>query len=251
MKPVSETATDAGESPSSMEPMLIAEGAARMEGLREQALELSEAAAEFRGRLPATLREPLAALVRSMNCYYSNLIEGHDTHPVDIERALNDDYSNDPGKRALQLEATAHIRVQRTIDEGHLTYHPLTPSGLAEIHARFCEHLPDSLLWVDDPKGGDPVRVVPGQWRDRDVAVDRHVPISTGAIPRFMERFAARYSNLGRISRLLAPACAHHRLLWIHPFIDGNGRVARLMSHALLVESLRTGGVWSVVRARP
>jgi len=32
-----------------------------------------------------------------MNCYYSNLIEGHDTHPVDIERALNNDYSGDAG----------------------------------------------------------------------------------------------------------------------------------------------------------
>jgi hypothetical protein len=33
----------------------------------------------------------LANLVRSMNCYYSKLIEGHDTHPVDIERALKND----------------------------------------------------------------------------------------------------------------------------------------------------------------
>jgi hypothetical protein len=40
-----------------------------------------------------------------MNCYYSNLIEGHDTHPVDIERALKNDYSKDARKRDLQLEA--------------------------------------------------------------------------------------------------------------------------------------------------
>lgn len=44
-----------------------------------------------------------------MNCYYSNLIEGHDTHPTDIERALKNDYSNDPRKRDLQLVAKAHI----------------------------------------------------------------------------------------------------------------------------------------------
>ncbi len=43
-----------------------------------------------------------------MNCYYSNLIEGHDTHPVDIERALRHDYSDDPRTRNLQLEAAAH-----------------------------------------------------------------------------------------------------------------------------------------------
>lgn len=56
-----------------------------------------------------------------MNCYYSNLIEGHDRHPVDIERALSNDYSTDARKRDLQLEAKAHITVQRWIDPGGLT----------------------------------------------------------------------------------------------------------------------------------
>jgi hypothetical protein len=62
----------------------------------------------------------LADLVRAMNCYYSNLIEGHDTHPIDIERALKSDYSNDAKKRDLQLEAQAHIAVQKWIDAGGL-----------------------------------------------------------------------------------------------------------------------------------
>src|SRR6185312_16823193 len=35
---------------------------------------------------------------------------------------------------------------------------------------------------------------------------------------------------------------------WIHPFMDGNGRVARLMSHATMLETLDTGAVWSVAR---
>ncbi len=68
----------------------------------------------------------LAGLVRAMNCYYSNLIEGHDTHPIDIERALNDEYSADPKKRDLQLEAKAHIAVQQWIDEGGLDGRALT-----------------------------------------------------------------------------------------------------------------------------
>ncbi len=53
-----------------------------------------------------------------MNCYYSNLIEGHDTHPVDIERALKNDYSRDTHKRDLQYEAKAHVTVQEWIDQG-------------------------------------------------------------------------------------------------------------------------------------
>ena len=66
----------------------------------------------------ATIRG-IGDLVRTMNCYYSNLIEGHRTHPIDIERALAQDFSVDPQQRELQLEAKAHIEVQRAIDLGN------------------------------------------------------------------------------------------------------------------------------------
>ncbi|BBE32444.1 hypothetical protein SmB9_01020 [Sphingosinicella microcystinivorans] len=55
-----------------------------------------------------------------MNCYCSNLIKGHNTHPIDIERALNNDLSADPEQRNLQLAARAHIAVQEWIDAGGL-----------------------------------------------------------------------------------------------------------------------------------
>ncbi len=62
--------------------------------------------------LPLSIVSSLANVVRAMNCYYSNLIEGHDTHPIDIERALKSDYSRDTRKRDLQYEAKAHVTVQ-------------------------------------------------------------------------------------------------------------------------------------------
>jgi Fic family protein len=65
---------------------------------------------------------------------------------------------------------------------------------------------------------------------------------------RFLKRFEEAYSRLGKAETILATAAAHHRLAWIHPFLDGNGRVARLMSHATLLEALDTGAVWSVAR---
>ncbi|MFT4564238.1 MAG: Fic family protein [Gammaproteobacteria bacterium] len=89
---------------------------------------------------------------------------------------------------------------------------------------------------------------MPGAFRERDVKIGRHVPISAGAIPLFMESFQVQYSNLGRVDQIIGSACAHHRLLWIHPFLDGNGRVARLMSYAMLQQGLQTKGLWSVAR---
>jgi Fic family protein len=183
-----------------------------------------------------------------MNCYYSNLIEGHDTHPIDIERALKGDYSNDTKKRDLQLEAKAHITVQQWIDSGGLKGRAVTADSIREIHKRFCDQLPEDLLWVEDPETKEKIKVVPGEFRDRDVVVGRHVPVSAPAVPCFLKRFEEVYSKLGKTETIIAVAAAHHRLAWIHPFLDGNGRVARLMSHATLLETLDTGGVWSIAR---
>jgi Fic family protein len=239
---------DRGEAVSEMEPSLIGETSRHRGKLTDLAVELAQKAAGFRRSLPPSLLESLADLVRAMNCYYSNLIEGHNTHPVDIERALRNDYSKDPHKRDLQLEAKAHIVVQEWIDRGGLKGRAVTSGAIGEIHRRFCELLPEDLLWVEDPNRKERVRVIAGELRKRDVVVGRHLPVSAGAIPRFLTRFSDVYGTLNKTDAILAAAAAHHRLLWIHPFLDGNGRVARLMSHAMLLESLETGSAWSVAR---
>ncbi len=239
---------DRHEPVTAMEPLLIGEDSPRRGQLTDLAVELAGKSAGFRRSLPPGMLSALADLVRSMNCYYSNLIEGHDTHPIDIERALRDDYSADPKKRDLQLEAKAHIAVQRWIDEGFFRSRAVTADGIREIHRRFCDLLPDDMLWVEEPDTHKRLPVVPGELRRRDVRVGRHIPVSPGAVPRFLAHFEKVYSRVGRTDAILASAAAHHRLLWIHPFLDGNGRVTRLMSHAMLLETLDTGAVWSVAR---
>ena len=241
-------APERGEPVALMEPTVVSEGSRHRTGLTDLAVELAGKAAAFRRSLPDGVLAALADLVRAMNCYYSNLIEGHDTHPIEIERALRDDYSADIGKRNLQLEATAHIAVQEWIDGGGLKGRATSVDGLVEIHRRFCKMVPDDLLWAEDPETAERIKVIPGALRQRDVKVGRHVPVSPAAVPRFLERFEAVYGRLGKTDSILAAACAHHRMLWIHPFLDGNGRVARLMSHAMLLESLDTGGLWSIAR---
>lgn len=241
-------AKDRGEPTADMEPLLISEVRRNRAGLPDLALELAQRSAGFRRSLPPSLLDSLATLVRTMNCYYSNLIEGHATHPIDIERALKDDYSKEPAKRDLQLEATAHIAVQEWIDKGGLKGRVVHIESVREIHRRFCEHLPPALLVVKNPENKERVKLVPGAFRTRDVKVGRLVPISPGAVPRFLRRYQEVYGGLGAIDTVIAAAAAHHRLAWIHPFLDGNGRVARLLSHAMLLETLDTGAVWSIAR---
>jgi Fic family protein len=242
------TVRDRGESTGLMEPLLLGEDCRLRGALADLALDLAQKSAGFHRSLPPSILASLADLVRSMNCYYSNLIEGHDTHPIDIERALKNDYNTDKGKRNLQLEAKAHIAVQRWIDDGGVRSCAATTEAICEIHRRFYKEMPDDLKWVEDPVTKERLKIIPGALRHRDVRVGNHISISPGAVPRFLERYESVFSKLGKAEAVLAAAASHHRLVWIHPFLDGNGRVVRLMSHAILLELLDTGAVWSIAR---
>jgi Fic family protein len=240
--------TNRGETLGLMEPMLISESSSKRGELTDLALELASKSTGLKRSLQHNIAASLADLVRSMNCYYSNLIEGHDTHPIDIERALKEDYSADAKKRDLQIEAKAHISVQKWIDGGGVKGRVFTSDTIRESHQRFCDLLPEDMLWVENPDTGERIPLIGGELRKRDVKVGQHLAISPATVPQFMERFEHAYARLGKTDSIIASATAHHRLLWIHPFLDGNGRVARLMSHASLLETLDTGALWSVAR---
>ena len=226
-----------------------AEGTAVLENL---AFDLAREASELSAQLHPVVRLSVAELVRSMNCYYSNLIEGHNTHPRDIDRALAADYSSDLHRRELQLEARAHIEVQQMIDErvDDLPRPTASRTFIEWAHREFCRRLPDSLLVVEDPATKERVPVLPGQLRARGVAVGRHVAPAADDLSAFLGRFGDAYdaSRLTKPRQVVAVAAAHHRFLWIHPFLDGNGRVARLMSHAMLLDIGIGSALWSVSR---
>jgi hypothetical protein len=144
---------DDGESIGLFEPLIVSGEAKSRAMLNDLALSLAEKSAAFSSSLPPAIAGSLADLVRAMNCYYSNLIEGHNTPPIDIERAMHDDYSDDAKKRDLQLEARAHIAVQKWIDDDGIASASFSTEVICEIHRRFCELLPPELLLVDSGKG--------------------------------------------------------------------------------------------------
>jgi Fic family protein len=232
-----------------MEPtMPPEEGQRRLEDL---AFDLVARASSLAGQTSPIVTASIGTLVRSMNCYYSNLIEGHDTHPRDIDRALRRDYSAEPARRTLQFEAVAHIAVQQVIDEGRdPEAFPASLHYVLWLHREFYSLVPDELLWVEDPASKTRVRIRPGELRDGEVEVGRHLPPEAAALPRFMERFEEAYSpaRLSKVRQVIAVAASHHRFVWIHPFFDGNGRVVRLMSHAMLKRLGVGSSLWSVAR---
>lgn len=218
--------------------------------LEDLVVELVSKASAFTARLHPVLRSSVGELVRSMNCYYSNLIEGHNTHPIDINSALSGDYSREPKKRNLQMEARAHIEVQALIDNGQMPVPLISEDGIKWLHREFCARMPADLLWVEIPDTGKRLPVVPGELRTRLVKVGRHVAPEPKALHGLLKRFAEAYGSKGlsRIQKIVAVAASHHRLGWIHPFIDGNGRVMRLFSHAMLRELGVGSELWSISR---
>lgn len=236
------------ESTGLMEPMLPPEG---RPDLSDLVLDLVGKAKSLAGMLNPKVQISVGDLVRSMNCYYSNLIEDHETHPRDIDRALVRDYSKESKKRSLQKEAVAHIEVQRLIDQGKdPQVEPASREYILWLHKEFCGRLPDDMLSVENPDSGKKIRLEPGRLRDGMVAVGRHVPPRPENLETFLARFEEAYRSraLSRTAQIIAIAAAHHRLLWIHPFYDGNGRVTRLVSYAMMLRQGLGSPLWSVAR---
>jgi Fic family protein len=240
------------ESADRIEPALIEDAPV---AVTDVVAELAAKAATLGSVLNPRTASNVADLVRIMNTYYSNLIEGHNTRPRDIERALAGKLDQDEGRRNLQLEARAHVRVQADIDrmfaEDQLP-DPTSSDFILHLHREFYLDAPESMLRI---KGvGREFMMEPGAWRSNtkhDVAVGHHLPPSSERVPDFMHYFELRYrqEGLGKGARILALPAAHHRLNYIHPFPDGNGRVSRLMSHAMAhTAGIGAHGLWSVSR---
>lgn len=238
------------KTPSAMEPMMPSEVAITAT-LQDMAVDLLAKSEKLKASFSPIVQTSIGDMVRSMNCYYSNFIEGHNTHPIDIERALKKDFSQDHEKRNLQLEAKAHIELQQKIDLTDLANIDVTQSTyLLWLHQEFCSALPDEMLIVNNPETHEQRKVIPGQFRTGNVLIGQHIAIEPELITTFMNTFHERYtlSKLGRLQQVIAAAASHHRFLWIHPFYDGNGRVARLFSHAYLKKIGIGNHLWSISR---
>lgn len=221
--------------------------------LEDIAREIVAASARLEGRLAPVVLEELKQLLRVINSYYSNLIEGHSTHPVDVERAMKNDYSSDREKRDLQIESLIHIELQEKIIE-RLRDAPETDVAskdfLLWIHHEFYEKLPERLRYVKG-KDGEKVFVEAGKLRERFVEVGNHLAPAPESLGDFLTRFDEVYNpaKMHGLRPIIALAAAHHRLMWIHPFLDGNGRVTRLFTDAYFTRfNLGGYGLWNVSR---
>lgn len=236
-----------------IEPMMPQDRAIERSELPALATQLERLGGELSGAINPVTASVIEDHVRVINSYYSNLIEGHNTHPHDIKKAMLGNYSDDPAKRDLQEESLAHIEVQRWMSRcPPKADQLLSTEYLRQIHQRFYDQLPESLRTISG-NGQEPAAVIPGALRgiDQGVSVGRHVPPSGDQLEHYLARFfeAYRIDRTPPYKRPIAAMAAHHRMVWIHPFLDGNGRVARLYTDSFL-KTIGIGGcgIWCLSR---
>lgn len=239
------------EHPRQFEPLIPGEPA--LTPLLERASDLLRAATALTSATASAARADLRTLLRSMNSYYTNRIEGEHTRPSEIERALQQDYSDNADLARRQRLAVAHIRTEEVCEAELARRETAGEDSLRWLYSAEALTWLHSCLFGELPKAdltlADGSLMVPGQLRHRGVTVGRHEAPTAASVPAFIERWGQVYGSARRgEAAVVAWAAAHHRLAWIHPFLDGNGRVARLHTH-VLTRALGLGsGLWSPLR---
>jgi Fic family protein len=232
--------------PAQMEPLLPGEH--RLGPLLEQASDLIRAADQLAGMCQPSALTDLRNLLRAMNSYYSNKIEGQHTLPLEIEQALRSDYSQDADKARRQRLALAHMATEEALETRWPGWGPRdvwSAQMVCDIHQDLFARLPEADRLLPEGKAA----LQPGVLRNQTVSVGAHVAPTADQLPAFLARWGSFYGGMRRGEmQVLAMAAAHHRLAWIHPFRDGNGRVARLHTHLVLGHLGLTNGLWSPLR---
>lgn len=229
--------------PHQFEPLIPSD--ARLEPLLAKAHDLSRVATLLAGtRVPPELH----GLLRNMNSYYTNRIEGQHTRPREIDQALRQDFSQNAALAAKQRLAVAHIQAEQALEQRYSGPEDAAAlysvQAVQDLHRELFGQLPAADLLTPEQ-----APIVPGALRQQDVEVGQHVAPAHASVPGFLQRWASFYGGVRRgEAALVAMACAHQRLGWVHPFVDGNGRVMRLHTHTLLSALGYTGGLWSPLR---
>ncbi len=151
-------------------------------------------------------------------------IEGNRTTISEyIEQKINNNERSSEQYSEIANVESAMDFIEESISEGtEITHH-----FIRELHHLAVDGLTDE---------GDKT---PGSYRKWDVKISKsaHLPPKEYAVQAYMDELVdfINRDDPGKYD-LLKTAIAHHRFTWVHPFGNGNGRVVRLLTYAMLIK---------------
>jgi Fic family protein len=217
--------------------------------LLDRAEALPTKTAFLAGCLAPGTAERLGRLLRVTNTYYSNLIEGQYTEPADMQRAQN---APKKERKLLQSLAVRHMDVQRLFERA-LRLHPAdsksmyAPGLIRAVHFRLFDGTDEESRRLSDGRIMEPgsLRSLPTE----EVVVGNHLAPAAAVVRPMLEHLQNGFGNIQDPRRRIIAALAnHHRLAFVHPFLDGNGRVSRMITHLQLVQLGLQPHLWSLSR---
>ena len=193
-------------------------------------------------------------LLRKVNSYYSNQIESEGTHPIDIDKATRQEFSSDSKEKQLQQLSLVHIEVQKYI-ESYFTEDqtPFHRDFILNVHHKLYAH-PDMahFLQIEDKENDTIIEMIPGELRKSNVRVGQHIAPDHTELSSFFNKYELLYripNHATQAKKVIFALASHHRLMWIHPFLDGNGRTARLALDGIFsCMQLEGYGLWNISR---
>ena len=221
--------------------------------LKDKAIEVYKSSARLEASVPPGLKSAVTHLLRFVNSYYSNKIEGNNTKPADVIRAQHaNEEELDPAIRDDHKEIISHLIAQESLALNKPSANEVSSAAFIQwIHELFFKDLSEQARTLTLDSTGEAFLVEAGKFREQRVIVGKHIPPGEAELTKSMDIFhrAYRLDWIHGDERLLAAAASHHRLLWIHPFLDGNGRVTRLFTDVYMQLAGVDGyGLWSVSR---
>ena len=222
--------------------------------LLSMAEELCIKSASLAGSHAPQILYGIRELLRKVNSYYSNQIESEGTHPIDIDKATRQEFSSNSKEKQLQQLSLVHIEVQKYV-ESYFTEErtPYSRDFILDVHRALYSH-PDMVhfLQIEDKENHKIIEMVPGKLRERNVRVGQHIAPKHNDIPSFFSTYELLYrvpNHTTQAKQIIYALASHHRLMWIHPFLDGNGRTARLVLDGIFSSMKLDGyGLWNISR---
>lgn len=192
-------------------------------------------------------------LLRITNSYYSNRIEAQSTHPIEIEKAMKKQFSKDTKEEQLQKLSLAHIKTQEYIEQYCSSKKTvISREFIKSIHKEF--YSADGMeKFLEIKSDIQTIIMKRGEFRENNVEVANHIAPTFDKIDSifnyYEKEYQSIYVNNTKAMKLLGAISSHHRLVYIHPFLDGNGRVSRLHLDAMLFDMGLDGyGLWNISR---
>lgn len=192
-------------------------------------------------------------LLRTTNSYYSNRIESEGTHPINIYNAMNGNFDTNQKNKLLQQLSLVHIEVQKYIEGSiNTTNNIFDIEYIKKIHTEFYAKS-DMKKFLNISFNNIKATMIAGEFRKQDVQIGNHIPTPFNILEDSMNQWANIYNksitNKPKEEQLIYILSSHHRFVYLHPFLDGNGRISRLFLDYLFFKiGIKGYGLWNIAR---